>query len=595
MSELRDFARTEMRALGLALIVIVVGNAALYGTTQARPAPGLGAFSAPVDFQVKGPDGRMYRFQSPAITFTPSGSEVKRSLSGVGTFLPVDVIPPPAPPTVTGYSSSSVVSGSAFTINGTGFAGSPTVTWNGQGVAVSAVSPTSLTATAPTVTAAATAPIVVIQGGQNAQGPPLTVTPLAGPGPGPGPPPGSLNVKTFGAVGDGVTDDTAACQHAVSAATTGSTVYWPAGTYILKDQLKMNHPPACTLMGAGPTSILKSVAGQSFYIGTGGESGGPVAIKNLKFLGTPGATMQSSILPTGGIQVFGPNDTSVDNCDFESVTSAVFCAGTSTISKRTKVTNCRIKGWARVAFFLNGGETISNCQVVQTDPDLFGEKTSHGFYIHSGCDDVTIQDCLISGCRKYAAQWYGEQVGTTLTNCRMLRCTITGCANGLILAQSQPGAADIHGLVIDHCSITGTYAGSSIAIKQGNGLTITNNVINGNTGASAGHSGMGLYVGWWAPYDNVGSGPSVSNCEIAGNQITGADRGFSSLASNGGHFSNVSVHDNYFWGNRVNVDVDTSAAGAGVTLTNNHLTPPPGQPRATARKRGTEADIRPGP
>lgn len=466
-----------------------------------------------------------------------------------------------------------------------------------------AVSAPSLTFTPVTVNGqlryAVTGQVTLTPGPGPVPVPTPTPTPAPTPTPVPTPtpqpvPPGAISVKSFGAKGDGVSDDTAAMQRAVSSAKAGDTVYWPSGTYVQKDQIKMNHVPAITLMGDGPTSILKSVAGMNLYVGTGGESGGPVTVKNLFFQGTPGATMQSSILPTGGIQVFGPNDTVIQNCDFHDCMSAVFCAGTSSISKRTQVTSCRVQGWARVAFFLNGGETISNCQVIQTDPDRYGEKTSHGFYIHSGCDNVTIQDCNIVGARKYAAQWYGEQLGTTLTNSRMLRCTISDCANGLIVASSQPGAADVHGLVIDHCTISGIYAGSSIAIKQGDGITISNNTINGNTGSSAGHSGMGLYVGWWAPYDNVGGGPWVRNADIFGNTITGADRGFSSLASNGGHFSNISVHDNYFWGNNRNTDIDTSTAGAGVTLTNNHLNSPPGAPRSVAKARGTENDTKPG-
>lgn len=44
-------------------------------------------------------------------------------------------------------------------------------------------------------------------------------------------PPGALDVKTFGARGDGVTDDTAAIQRAVDAAPAGGTVHVPDGVY----------------------------------------------------------------------------------------------------------------------------------------------------------------------------------------------------------------------------------------------------------------------------------------------------------------------------------------------------------------------------
>jgi nitrous oxidase accessory protein NosD len=398
-----------------------------------------------------------------------------------------------------------------------------------------------------------------------------------------------VNVRDHGARGDGVSDDTQAMQAAINAAGPGSTVYWPPGIYLQRDQLKLNHKSNLTLKGEGPTSILRAQAGMNFYLGTGGEPGSGLVVQDLKLQGNPNATLAVN---TGGIQVFGPNGTVIERVTFQDVTSAVYCAAPS---KGTIVRDCSILGWGRICFFLNGGERIDRCQCVQTDPDRFGEKSSHGFYIHSGCDDAIIQDCRITGARKYAAQIYGEQVGTTTTNIVLRRLAIADCANGIIIASSQPTAAVAKNCTIEECTITGIYAGSSLAIKQGDGLKIRNNTINGNTGAAAGHSGMGCYVGWWAPYDNVPPGPSVTNSEIAGNRITGCDRGFSSLASNGGHFSGVSVHDNYFWGNRLNVDVDSSAAGAGVILLNNHLVAPPGaQQRSDAASLATSADLRPG-
>ena len=46
-----------------------------------------------------------------------------------------------------------------------------------------------------------------------------------------------FNVKSYGAMGDGATDDTAAIQAAIDA---GNNIYFPAGTYVLSDVLKFN-------------------------------------------------------------------------------------------------------------------------------------------------------------------------------------------------------------------------------------------------------------------------------------------------------------------------------------------------------------------
>jgi len=53
--------------------------------------------------------------------------------------------------------------------------------------------------------------------------------------------PGSdwVNVKTLGAKGDGATDDTEVIQGAISAMREGSVLYFPAGKYVIKKELKM--------------------------------------------------------------------------------------------------------------------------------------------------------------------------------------------------------------------------------------------------------------------------------------------------------------------------------------------------------------------
>lgn len=70
------------------------------------------------------------------------------------------------------------------------------------------------------------------------------------------------NVKAFGAAGDGVTDDTSAVQDAFNeAATTGGSVYFPSGTYLITSPLTVRSSAALpvTIRGNGYGSFLNVI------------------------------------------------------------------------------------------------------------------------------------------------------------------------------------------------------------------------------------------------------------------------------------------------------------------------------------------------
>jgi len=78
------------------------------------------------------------------------------------------------------------------------------------------------------------------------------------------PPAGLLNVKAFGAVGDGKTDDTAAVQRALDAMTSGDTLVFPKGVYSVASTLYVGakggdpkyRQDGLTLTGDGVGSVI---------------------------------------------------------------------------------------------------------------------------------------------------------------------------------------------------------------------------------------------------------------------------------------------------------------------------------------------------
>src|SRR5213080_3577497 len=80
-----------------------------------------------------------------------------------------------------------------------------------------------------------------------------------------GPFPSWANVKTnYGAVGNGVTDDTAAIQKALNALGPGNPIlYFPAGTYKITQTLSLGGKSGVGIIGADPATTAIVWAGSS--------------------------------------------------------------------------------------------------------------------------------------------------------------------------------------------------------------------------------------------------------------------------------------------------------------------------------------------
>jgi len=110
-----------------------------------------------------------------------------------------------------------------------------------------------------------------------------------------------LNVKFYGAVGNGSTDDKAAINLAIAAANiSGASVYFPAGTYKVSGALDSVTKEGVTLRGDGPRAsiiAMASATGNTVTLGAGAQFS---SVRDLAFIPSVFRTSGSEILITGG-------------------------------------------------------------------------------------------------------------------------------------------------------------------------------------------------------------------------------------------------------------------------------------------------------
>lgn len=104
----------------------------------------------------------------------------------------------------------------------------------------------------------------------------------------PGPPgrlSGYSNVKDYGAIGDGVTDDTDAIQLAIATADPGGTILFPAGTYKISDALTLETGKSILGVGSEATIIVQTATDKD---GINGVDAASITIESILIEG-PGS------------------------------------------------------------------------------------------------------------------------------------------------------------------------------------------------------------------------------------------------------------------------------------------------------------------
>lgn len=212
-----------------------------------------------------------------------------------------------------------------------------------------------------------------------------------------------VSVKAYGAVGDGVADDTAAIQSAITAGAGGS-VFFPEGSYKIAGNLAV---PANTAVtgGAGRATITQTAVNTvAMTVGSG------CSVTNINFVGR-GAAGYNAASETNEVLLFVQDATgaTVRDCKFSQVASSgvkvsgssgvllsgltVVGPGSPTItagdgvcygiyldnSSRVTVTDCDISELCQGVI---GALTVTD--VTLTDSTIYNIRGQHGVYLQNG-------------------------------------------------------------------------------------------------------------------------------------------------------------------------------------------------------------------
>lgn len=333
-----------------------------------------------------------------------------------------------------------------------------------------------------------------------------------------------LNVKSYGAKGDGLNDDTSSIQAALNACPAGGIVYLPAGVYRTSGSLVL--PPAVTLMGSH----------SNMMVATG--------------LTNPQCFIQP--LPSfSGVAVIRIEDASV--------------GGYLTTPAEHRIFNLMIDGSSYSATSIDGIQAKGNIQNVVMRSVTIRYMTGNGIYtdVDAGAypyswrlysimvdnchghgysfnrmTDITLDDCQAIGC------WANGFQLTNLPNSQMIACRAEWNGNhGYYLTGSWGTGQGSGGMQMTGCSTDRNGWNGVYVDATGNGPIVISGLMtrrdgrNGNAGGG-GYAGlaangttMPLTIGDWTNYpgtddDGTGTNSPQYGASFTNNTLVQVDNAY---------------------------------------------------------------------
>ena len=199
-----------------------------------------------------------------------------------------------------------------------------------------------------------------------------------------------INVKQFGAVGDGVADDTTAISSAIDEF---NTVYFPNGTYLFSGITINKHN--VTLYGTGESRsvlLMTNAAAAAVTIASTATTSG-TNIRNLRIEGNASNLGGISL----GTTTFAATRIRIQDVFITGFQNAANGYGIRLNSNQnTDIENLWIQECRLGIYRANGGYSTSTR--FSGKGSYFGRNCLHGIYVDGQCDDLYIQDGLVEGC-----------------------------------------------------------------------------------------------------------------------------------------------------------------------------------------------------
>ena len=188
------------------------------------------------------------------------------------------------------------------------------------------------------------------------------------------------NVKAapFNAVGNGIADDTAAIQAAITAATaTAGTVIFPSGSYLVTDTLSVNGSCTLTTDGSGFGALLIQTTNDKAIFNI---SSSFVSVKNLKFdcVASYSTSTIGVISVTSATGTLFYNSITIDGCEFySSIPSAQFSSLRINNVNKLVISNCTFTKPASAVLY-EASVSLNSCQNTLVYRNLFNAPFSVG-------------------------------------------------------------------------------------------------------------------------------------------------------------------------------------------------------------------------